>query len=390
LDYFVTEEQKMIRDLARKVAREKVIPVRAELDEKEEFPWEIMRVCANAGLFGVCVPEEYGGFGGGVFENCLAVEEMTRGCLGVAVSYAGSSLGAYPILVYGNEEQKRKYLPDIASGKRLAAFGLTEANAGSDAGAIQTTAVLDGSEYVINGTKQWVTQGPLADVATVLATTDPSKGLKSLNFFMTERKTEVRDGFVPGQSLHKVGGRCAMTGELVFDNVFVPDENFLGEELDKGMQYASEILNEVRVMTGVSALAIAKCALEDAREYANNRIAFGNPIGTYQLIREKFARCWAWYEAARTQLYKCAWMIENPDSSGVSFRELVELCMAAKFHATEMCVTTVEEAMRIYGGNAFCTEYPAQRYWKNAMYALYGGGTHEVLEDYLGRMYLRK
>ena len=187
-----------------------------------------------------------------------------------------------------------------------------------------------------------------------------------------------------------MGGRCAVTGELVFDNVFVPDANFLGEEVNKGVQYAGEILNEVRIMTAMSALAIAICAMEDCREYANNRVAFGNPIGTYQLIREKFARSWAWYEAARTQAYRCAWMIENQATCGVSPRELLELCMLAKFHATEMCITTVEEAMRIYGGNAFCTEYPAQRYWKNAMYALYGGGTHEVLKDFLGRMYLQK
>src|SRR5512143_2831582 len=156
MDYFLTEEQLAIRDLARQIANEKVKPVRAELDEKEEFPWEILKVLAQADLFGLYIPEEYGGFGGGCFENCLAVEELSRACIGVSVSFAASGLGAYPILLFGSEEQKKKYLPQIAAGERLAAFGLTEANAGSDAGGVRTTAVLDGSAYVLNGTKQWI------------------------------------------------------------------------------------------------------------------------------------------------------------------------------------------------------------------------------------------
>lgn len=391
LDFNFTEEQDFFRQTIRDTIERLVIPRAHELDDTEEWPEDIWKEFASLGWLGLRHEEAYGGMNQPVVNQMIFYEELFRGSLGFAMAVTMQVLmGTYFIKRFTNKEVKQRVLVPAIKGEKKCVICFTEDQSGSDLAGTRTQATRVDGGWRINGTKQWVTQGPLADVATVLATTDPSKGLKSLNFFMTERKTEDRDGFVPGQSLHKVGGRCAMTGELVFDNVFVPDENFLGEELDKGMQYASEILNEVRVMTGVSALAIAKCALEDAREYANNRIAFGNPIGTYQLIREKFARCWAWYEAARTQLYKCAWMIENPDSSGVSFRELVELCMAAKFHATEMCVTTVEEAMRIYGGNAFCTEYPAQRYWKNAMYALYGGGTHEVLEDYLGRMYLRK
>ena len=153
MDYFLTEDQKMIKDLARQIADEKIMPVRAELDEKEEFPWEIIKVLVDSDLMGLCYPEEYGGLGGGTFENCLAVEEISRACIGVSVCYAGSGLGAYPILLFGSEEQKKKYISDIASGRKLAAFGLTEANAGSDASGIQTTAVLDGDEYIINGTK---------------------------------------------------------------------------------------------------------------------------------------------------------------------------------------------------------------------------------------------
>jgi len=174
VDYFFTPDQQMIRDLARKIAVEKVLPVRAELDEKEEFPWEIMKICGEAGLFGVSIAEEYGGFGGGVLENALAVEELSRICLGVSVSFAASGLGAHPIMLYGSPEQKKKYLPDIARGKKLAAFGLTEAGAGSDAGAIRTTATRKGDGYVLNGTKQWITNGGEAETYSIIAVTDRS------------------------------------------------------------------------------------------------------------------------------------------------------------------------------------------------------------------------
>ena len=176
MDYMLTEEQQMIKDLARQVAEEKIKPVRAELDENEEFPTQIMKDLAQSDLFGLVIPEEYGGMGAGCFENVLAVEELSRVCCGVATSFAASSLGAYPILLFGSDEQKKRYLPDIASGSKLAAFGLTESTAGSDAGGIQTTAVLDGDVYVLNGTKQWITNGGEADIYSVIAITDRSKG----------------------------------------------------------------------------------------------------------------------------------------------------------------------------------------------------------------------
>ena len=189
MDYFLTEKQEAVRDLARKIAQEKVVPVRAELDEKEEFPWEIMKILAEVGLFGLYIPEEYGGFGGGVLENSLAVEEISRACMGVSVSFAASGLGAYPILLYGNDEQKRKYLPDIASGKKLAAFGLTEADAGSDAAGIRTTAILEGNEYIINGTKQWITNGGEAEIYSITVMTDKSRGSRGASTLIIEKGT---------------------------------------------------------------------------------------------------------------------------------------------------------------------------------------------------------
>ncbi|HUJ90564.1 MAG TPA: acyl-CoA dehydrogenase family protein, partial [Syntrophorhabdales bacterium] len=201
MDYFLTEEQKQIQGLARRIAEEKVMPVRAELDETETFPWEIMRLCADAGLFGVSIPEQYGGLGGGSFENCIVVEELSRACLGVSVSYAASLLGSYPILIGGSEEQKKKYLTDVASGKRIAAFGLTEAGAGSDAQGIRTEARKVGDEYVLNGTKQWITNGGEADVYSVIAMTDRSKGGRGATGFILEKGM---DGFTFGKKEKKL------------------------------------------------------------------------------------------------------------------------------------------------------------------------------------------
>jgi len=391
LDFTFTDEQEFFRQTIRDTVERLIVPRAQELDDTEEWPEDIWTEFASLGWLGLRHEEKYGGMNQPVVNQMIFYEELYRGSLGFAMAVTMQVLmGTYFIKRFASEELKQRLLVPAIKGEKKCVICFTEDQSGSDLAGTRTLATKVDGGWRINGTKQWVTQGPLADTATVLCTTDPSQGLKALNFFLIEKKTDDQDGFLPGQILHKVGGRCAITGELVLDNVFVPEENLLGEELNRGVTYAGEILNEVRIMTGMSALAITKCALEDCREYANNRIAFGNPIGHYQLIREKFARCWAWYEAARTQCYKCAWMIDNPDNCGVTPRELIELCMAAKFHATELCVTTVEEAMRIYGGNAFCTEYPVQRYWKNAMYALFGGGTHEVMKDYLGRMYLRK
>lgn len=187
MDYFLSEEQIMIRDLARQIAEEKIVPVRAELDETGEFPWDVMKVLAQSDLFGLFIPEEYGGLGKGCFELCIAIEELSRACLGVSTTYAANALGTFPLLLFGSKDQKTKYLPDIAAGKRLVAFGLTEANAGSDAGGTQTTAKLDGNEYIINGTKQWITNGGEAEIYTIIAITDRAKGHRGASAFVIER-----------------------------------------------------------------------------------------------------------------------------------------------------------------------------------------------------------
>ena len=383
LDFSFTEDHEFFRQTVRVAVKRLIIPRVKELDEKEEFPWDLWKEFAALGYLGLRHEEKYGGMATDTISQMIFYEELARGSCGFAMSVIMQILmGTYFIARFGSEAIKQRILVPAIKGEKIGTICFTEDQSGSDLAGTRTVATKVDGGWRIDGRKQWITNGPIAEFATVMATVDRKMGLKGLNFYFVERKTENRDGFVPGQKIHKLGSRCSVTGELVFDNVFVPDENFLGEEIGKGVQYAGDILNEVRVMTGMNALAIAKEAMEDARQYANNRIAFGNPISKYQLIREKFAKFWAWYEASRTFLYKCAWMIQNNIPC-------THECMLAKYHSAEMCTYAVEEAMRIYGGNAFCSEISVQRFWRDAKFLLYGGGTHEVLCDYLGRIYCK-
>jgi len=225
LEYFLNDLQKTVKQMARTIAEEKILPVRAELDESEEFPWAIMQYLADTDLFKVFIPEEYGGLGGGCLELCLVTEELSRVCSGVGVSYADDALGTFTLLGYGSEEQKRKYLPDIASGKRLTAFAVTEADAGSDIGAIKTTATRTAEGYVINGTKQFITNAGEAEIYTVIALTDKTKGPRGASALIVEKDTP---GFSFGRKEKKMGIRTSATKELVFEDCLVPAENLIG------------------------------------------------------------------------------------------------------------------------------------------------------------------
>jgi len=285
LDYGLKEEQLMIRDLVRKISVEKIMPVRAELDEKEQFPWELMKVFADADLCGLYVPEEYGGFGASVLSFCIATEEISRVCGGVGVTFAASALGSTPILLFGTEEQKKKYMPDIASGKKLAAFGLTEANAGSDASGLETTATKDGDYFILNGTKQWITNGGEAETYTVIAITDKKKGARGATAFIVEKGTP---GFDFGKKEKKMGIRCSATRELVFQNCRIHKSQMLGKE-GMGFIVAMKTLDMTRPGIGAQAVGIAQGALDEAVKYAKERIQFGKPIISLQAIQHMLA-----------------------------------------------------------------------------------------------------
>jgi alkylation response protein AidB-like acyl-CoA dehydrogenase len=371
LDYFLTEQQKEIRNLTRTIAEERILPVRAELDEKEEFPWEIMKLLADAGLFGVYISEEYGGLGGGLLDLCLVVEELSRVCSGVAVSYAASGLGTFTLLEYGTDEQRRKYLPDIASGRKLAAFGLTEAEAGSDAGGIKTTAKRTSGGYLLNGTKQFITNGGDAEVYTVIALTDKAKGPRGASAFIVEKDTP---GFTFGRKEKKLGIRTSSTRELVFEDCLIPAENLIGRE-GVGFILTMKLLDRSRPGLGAQALGLAQGALEAAVDYAKKRVQFGHPIIAQQAVQQMLADMAIQVEAARALVYATARMI---DSGARDFTKESAMC---KVFASDVAMGVTTDAMQIFGGVGYMRDYPIEKMFRDAKITQIYEGANQVLRS---------
>jgi butyryl-CoA dehydrogenase len=374
MDYFLTDDQKHIQALARRIAEEKIVPIRAELDEKEEFPWSVMKVCADTGLFGVSIPPEFGGMGGGCFENCLVVEELSKACLGVSVSYAASLLGAYPILIGGSDEQKKKYLKEIASGKKLGAFALTEANAGSDAQGIRTEAKKVGNEYILNGTKQWITNGGEAEIYTVIAMTDRSKGGRGATAFIVEKGME---GFSFGKKENKLGIRASATRELVFQDCKVPKENVIGRE-GMGFVFAMKTFDKTRPGIGAQAVGVAAGSLKAAVRYAREREQFDRKIASFQAIQHMIADMATQVEAARALVYAVSRYIDsNPrDSSKVS--------AMSKVFPSDVAMKVVVDAVQIFGGYGYMKEYPVEKMMRDAKILQIYEGTNQIQRNVIG------
>jgi alkylation response protein AidB-like acyl-CoA dehydrogenase len=368
MDYQLTEEQKMIRDLARQISEEKVKPVRAELDEKGEFPWDIMNIFAEADLCGLYIPQEYGGFGGGGLEFCLATEEISRVCGGVGVTFAASALGAFPILLFGTEEQKKKYLPPIAAGKKLAAFGLTEADAGSDASGMKTRAVLDGDHYVLNGTKQWITNGGEAETYTVIAMTNPAKGSRGATAFIVEKGTP---GFSFGKKEDKMGIRSSATRELVFEDCRIPKENMLGRE-GLGFIVALKTLDTTRPGIAAQALGIAQGALDESIEYARTRIQFNKPIITFQAIQHMLADMAMQVEASRAFIYSVARFIDT------GAKDYAKVSAMIKTFSSDMAMKVTTDAVQILAGYGYMKEYPVEKMMRDAKITQIYEGTNQI------------
>jgi alkylation response protein AidB-like acyl-CoA dehydrogenase len=371
LDYFLTEQQKEIKKLTRTIAEEKVLPVRAALDEKEEFPWEIMKILADAGLFGVYISEKYGGLGGGLLDLCLVVEELSRVCSGIAVSYAASGLGTFTLLEYGTDEQRKKYLPDIASGRKLAAFGLTEAEAGSDAGSIKTTATPTKGGYILNGTKQFITNGGDAAVYTVIALTDKAKGPRGASAFIVEKDTP---GFTFGRKEKKLGIRASSTRELVFEDCFIPAENIIGKE-GMGFILTMKLLDRSRPGLGAQAMGLAQGAMEAAVDYAKKRVQFGHPIYAQQAVQQMLADMAIQVEAARALVYSTARMI---DSGAKDFTRESAMC---KVFASDVAMRVTTDAMQIFGGVGYMRDYPIEKMFRDAKITQIYEGSNQVLRN---------
>jgi alkylation response protein AidB-like acyl-CoA dehydrogenase len=380
MDYFLSEDQVMIRDLVRQIAEEKIVPVRAELDEEERFPWEIMEVLAQSDLFGLFIPEEYGGLGKGCLDLCLAVEELSRACLAVATTFAANALGTYPLLLFGNDDQKKKYLPDITAGKKLVAFGLTEANAGSDAAGIQTTAKLDGNEYILNGTKQWITNGGEAEIYTIIAMTDRSKGARGASAFVVEKGTP---GFSFGKKEKKMGIRASSTNELIFDNCRIPKGNIIARE-GMGFIIAMRTLDNARAGVGAQGVGVAQGAFEEALKFARQRVQFGHPIISFQAVQHMLADMATEIEAARALVYAVA---RFADSGAKDFTK--ESAMA-KVYATDVAMRVTTNAVQVMGGSGYMREYPVEKMMRDAKILQIYEGTNQIQRNVIGQSLIRE
>ena len=369
MEYFLSEQQKTIKSLARRIAEEKILPVRAELDEREEFPWDIMKDLADSDMFRIFIPEQYEGLGGGCLDLCLVVEEISRVCSGVAVSYAASALGSFTIVAYGTEEQKRKYLPDIASGKRLAAFALTEPTAGSDASAIKTTAEKAAGGYVLNGTKQFITSGGEAEIYTVIVLTDKARGARGASAFLVEKDTP---GFSFGKKEKKMGIRASSTRELIFRNCLVPEENMLGRE-GMGFIMTMKILDQSRPGIGAQAVGLAQGALEAAVDYARQRVQFGHPIITLPVVQNVLADMAIQVEAARALTYAVARTIDS------GAKQFTEESAMAKVFASDVAMKVTTDAVQILGGAGYMRDYPVEKMMRDAKITQIYEGTNQVL-----------
>jgi len=358
----------MIKDLARKVALEKALPKRAEWDETGEFPWEAMQAFAAADLCGLYIPEELGGMGQSVFNFCLATEEISRICGGVGVTFAASALGSTPILLFGTPEQKKKYMPPIAAGKKLAAFGLTEANAGSDAAGMETTAKKDGDYFIINGTKQWITNGGEAETYSVIAISDKSKGPRGATAFILEKGMP---GFTFGKKENKMGIRCSATRELVFQDCKVHKSQILGKE-GMGFIVAMKTLDLTRPGIGAQAVGIAQGALDEALKYSRERVQFGKPIASLQAVQHILADMSTQIEAARALVYSCARMID------AGAKNYTLSASQAKLFASDTAMKVTIDAIQVLGGYGYMKEYPVEKMARDAKITQIYEGTNQI------------
>jgi len=372
MDYFLTEEQMMVRELARRIAEEKIKPVREHYDESEEFPWPIVEELAKADLCGVYIPEEYGGTGGGVLELCIAVEELCKVDGGIALVLAATALATFPILLFGNQEQKKKYLPDIAAGKKVAAFALTEPGAGSDASAIQTTAGKEGESYILSGTKCFITNGGEAQIYVVIAMTDKTKGSRGASAFIIEKDTP---GFSFGKKEKKMGIRSSPTRELIFNECKVPKENLLGKE-GQGFVIALKTFDASRPGVAAQALGIACGALEDAIKYSRERVQFGQSISSFQAIQHLLADMATEVEAARALIYSTARMIDKDPK----IRVTKEAAMC-KLFASDIAMKVTTDAVQVYGGYGYMREYPMEKRMRDAKITQIYEGTNQIMRN---------
>jgi len=379
--YFeLDEEQRLVRDMVHDFAQAEIAPRAAEVDKSEEFPADNIAKMAELGLLGLPYPEEYGGGGGDYLSYAIAVEEIARACGSTALIYAAHvSLGCGPIYSFGTEAQKQKWLPLLCSGRGLGAFGLTEPEAGSDAGSTRTTAVRDGDEYVLNGSKMWITSGAIAEVVTCTAKTDPRAGTRGISGFLVEKGMP---GFIPGKNEPKMGLKGSVTSALTLENCRVPAENLLGREGD-GFKQMLITLDAGRISIGAMALGLAQAAFDEATRYSKERVQFGQPIARFQAIQWMIADMATEIDAARMMIYRAAAMKD-------AGRPFTKEAAMAKLYASEVAERAAFKAVQIHGGYGYSREYPVERIYRDQRLCTIGEGTSEIQRLVIARQVLGK
>ncbi|MFH1151374.1 MAG: acyl-CoA dehydrogenase family protein [Actinomycetota bacterium] len=378
--YALTEEQEALRGQIRQMALEKVAPRAAEIDREGVYPWDMQKLLAGNDLLGLAIPQEYGGSGASLLTNCVVGEELARICATTSLIFVVQKLAAYPIVLAGSEETKKKYLPRVASGEHLASFCLTERKAGSDAGATQTIAKAVDGGYVLNGEKCFITNGGLAEVYSTFAMTDPDKGVRGISAFAVEKGFE---GLSVGHIEDKMGLRGAQVSEIMFEDCFVPEENMLGGR-GEGFTVAMKTLDNSRPLVGAQALGIAQGALDVAVEWAREREQFGSPIGKLQGMQFLLADMKTQVEAARQLVYRAATLsdMNHPDLS-------INSAMA-KLFASDVAMKVTTDAVQVLGGYGYMKDHPLERMMRDAKVTQIYEGTNQVQRVVISRRLLGK
>jgi alkylation response protein AidB-like acyl-CoA dehydrogenase len=378
----LNEEQREIRELVRTIAREKIAPRAAEIDKSAEFPWDVVELYRENDLFGIMYDEAYGGIGESALMTLVAIEEVSKVCATSGLIIAVQELGSLGIKLAGTEEQKRRFLPRLATGEWLAAYALTEPGSGSDSAAMRTTARREDDEYVLNGGKRFITSAGVASVYVVFAKTDPSKGHPGISAFILGADTP---GFEVGRIEPKMGIKGSTTGEIFFNDARIPATNLLGEE-GGGFKIAMRILDRSRPGIGAQGLGLAQGATDYAVEYAKSRETMGKPIGQHQLIAGMLADMETKCEAARGLLYKVGQMIDDGDTGS----ELTKLSAMAKLYCTDVAMEVTTDAVQVLGGYGYIQEYPVERMMRDAKITQIYEGTNQIQRLVIAREMLKE
>ncbi len=375
MNFKLTKEQEMIRKMVREFAETEIKPIAADYDETQEFPWDTVKKMANLNLLGLIFKKEYGGADVGYVGYAIAVEEISRVCGAHGITVAAhNSLCSNHINIAGTEEQKKKFLTPLAKGEKIGAWGLTEANAGSDAGATQTTAKLDGDEWVINGSKTFITHGSVGDIAVILASTDKAKKQRGITAFIIEKETP---GFSPGTKENKLGLRASDRAEMFFEDCRIPKENQLGD-LNRAFYDTMKVLDGGRISIGAMALGLAQGALDESIKYAKEREQFGMKIAKFQAIQWMIANMASEVEAARMLVYYAGWLKDN----GL---KTTKVSAMAKMYASEVGMRAATKGIQIHGGYGYTKDYPIERIFRDVKLTEIGEGTSEIQRMVIAR-----